>query len=66
MADIPSAVRFTTRFPATVLTRPIPGQGTFAGDLPIIKTLAALSSFPLNPNDINCIGGELKRTDRNQ
>jgi hypothetical protein len=32
------------------------GQGTFAGDLPVIKDLAMLSGFQLNPNDVNCIG----------
>lgn len=31
-------------------------QGTFAGDLPVIVALAGLTSFPLNPNDVNCIG----------
>lgn len=31
-------------------------QGTFAGDLPLIVALAGLTSFPLNPNDVNCIG----------
>jgi len=35
---------------------PLCCQGTFAGDLPLIVLLAGLSSFPLNPNDINCIG----------
>ncbi|KAF2432284.1 hypothetical protein EJ08DRAFT_140902 [Tothia fuscella] len=35
---------------------PVCCQGTFAGDLPIIKTLALMTRFPLNPNDINCIG----------
>ena len=34
-------------------------QGTFAGDLPVVVALAGLSSFKLNPNDINCIGSEL-------
>jgi hypothetical protein len=33
-------------------------QGTFAGDLPLIVALAGLSSFPLNPNDINCLGSK--------
>jgi hypothetical protein len=33
-------------------------QGTFAGDLPVIVTLAGLTSFQLNPNDVNCIGGK--------
>jgi hypothetical protein len=40
------------------LMRPVTGQGTFAGDLPLIKTLAGFLAFPLNPNDVNCIGGE--------
>ncbi|QDS76923.1 hypothetical protein FKW77_004442 [Venturia effusa] len=31
-------------------------QGTFAGDLPAITLLAGLTKFPLNPNDVNCIG----------
>lgn len=31
-------------------------QGTFAGDLPLIVALAGLTDFPLNPNDVNCIG----------
>ncbi|TID20085.1 hypothetical protein E6O75_ATG07545 [Venturia nashicola] len=31
-------------------------QGTFAGDLPAITLLAGLINFPLNPNDVNCIG----------
>ena len=34
-------------------------QGTFAGDLPLIVALAGLTSFPLNPNDINCIGRKI-------
>lgn len=34
-------------------------QGTFAGDLPIIFALAGLTAFPLNPNDVNCIGSKL-------
>jgi hypothetical protein len=41
-----------------LLMRTFLGQGTFAGDLPLIKTLAGLTSFPLNPNDVNCISGE--------
>jgi hypothetical protein len=35
-------------------------QGTFAGDLPVIVALAGLAMFELNPNDVNCIGGELR------
>ena len=35
---------------------PLCCQGTFAGDLPLIVALAGLTSFPLNPNDVNCIG----------
>lgn len=34
-------------------------QGTFAGDLPVITLLAGLTNYPLNPNDVNCIGGRL-------
>lgn len=36
---------------------PLCCQGTFAGDLPSVIALAELTSYPLNPNDINCIGG---------
>ena len=35
---------------------PLCCQGTFAGDLPTIITLAGLSGYQLNPNDVNCIG----------
>jgi hypothetical protein len=36
-------------------------QGTFAGDLPIVVTLAGFSPLiKLNPNDVNCIGSELR------
>ncbi|KAF2397291.1 hypothetical protein EJ06DRAFT_551297 [Trichodelitschia bisporula] len=30
-------------------------QATFAGDLPPIISLAHLTGFPLNPNDVNCL-----------
>jgi hypothetical protein len=33
-------------------------QATFAGDLPIIITLASVSHIPLNMNDVNCILGK--------
>lgn len=38
-------------------------QGTFAGDLPAITLLAGLTNFPLNPNDVNCIGGKSDHVD---
>lgn len=37
-------------------------QGTFAGDLPVITLLAGLTSYPLDPNDVNCIGGKSKES----
>jgi hypothetical protein len=33
-------------------------QVTFAGDFPIIITLASVSHIPLNMNDVNCILGK--------
>ena len=31
-------------------------QATLAGDLPIVKALATLTGYPLDPRDVNCIG----------
>jgi hypothetical protein len=39
---------------------PLCCQGTFAGDLPLIITLAGLTNYPLNPNDVNCIGSQFR------
>lgn len=33
-------------------------QATFAGDLFSVQWLAELTNYPLEPKDVNCIGGE--------